>query len=201
MIRFHCILGLMASLISTSFGMVGAARVNLKWADDAIVRSSSFTVFEGLPHPFVDRDVYEAEKRRVPTVSIGGHPLYGRPLALSQEDRRKLQVFFIPTKVIVPPPVEGLPPKLCGGFHSDYGLRWEHDGAVVLDALICFSCHEVCLVRGEIEIYADLTEEGYDTLKEILTRYRQERPRSPANEQKFQTPVSKPELPKVEYKR
>lgn len=171
--------------------------VDLQWLDAALAKADSLTVFEGLPHPF-EQKARAVEIKRVPTLEIGDQLVYARALDISAEDRRKLVEIFRTRRPFVPPPIGGLPIKFCGGFHADYAIRWERDGATLVCSLLCFSCNELRFIEGDTVVTADMTKEGREALAKILGTYRQERP--PFHLRKIpEAPSVMPAPPKVEY--
>ena len=175
--------------------------VDLRWLDTAIARTDTLTVFEGLPHQTFEPKERVAEIARVPTFEIGDQSFYLRTLEISATDRQKLVEIFVPQRMVVPPPVAGLPMKFCGGFHADYAFRWEKEGEPRLYTLICFGCHEMRIVKESTSVTANMTKEGYEALREILIPYRQERPPFKQLETAERTKLlpPKPEAPKIGY--
>lgn len=133
---------------------------------DAIV------VYEGLPHQVSERAVREVERQTKKTFQVGDELLYERPLAVSDKDRQALDSLFHGGALYV----KWTGMKLCGEFHADYAIEWRKKDARVGIALLCFGCREMIVLSSGRSSVVDLTSEGFEATRKILTKYRQERP-------------------------
>lgn len=140
-------------------------------------------VFEGLPHQLFERSAMEAEKKNKKVFSVAGQYFYEKKLPVTETDKASLDLAFYADDFIRP--YGG--PKLCGGFHADYLIVWLRKDAPPTQALVCFGCGEIEFVFENSTFPADFTSGGYKSLKNILSKYRQERPRNEP------TPKVKPE--------
>jgi hypothetical protein len=61
--------------------------------------------------------------------------------------------------------------KLCGGYHPDWMIRWIARDGTEHELHLCFGCHEAKLYGPDYQLYCELGEDGYKSLKAILDRY------------------------------
>jgi hypothetical protein len=130
-------------------------------------------VYEGLPHHLFDRDLHASELKRSDLIRIEGYPFYAVPLTVTPDEKTKLTEIVLRKEGHVP--FRG--PKLCGGYHPDYAIVWEHDGKKS-GSLICFGCHEWKNFTPRGRLYEDLSQSAYADLKSILSKYVVQRPKS-----------------------
>lgn len=104
---------------------------------DAIASAESVTIYEGLPHQMWDEELYAIEAKRADILWLQGYPFYDRPLEVAAGEKKKLTTIVLRKESHVP--FRGY--KLCGGYHPDYAIVWEKNGAKS-GSLICFGCHE-----------------------------------------------------------
>ena len=88
---------------------------DLKPLAATIARADRVILHEGLPHPAEDR-AFATERKTKKTIDIGGSLFYAEPLALKEEDVKKLTGLLTEETTFVP--FGGV--KKCGGFHPDY---------------------------------------------------------------------------------
>ncbi|MGC3968465.1 MAG: hypothetical protein QM775_14140 [Pirellulales bacterium] len=132
-------------------------------------RETNFEIFEGLPHP-LDQKLLAEELRKSPYQNIEGDLVYSAPIALVDDDRRKLVAIL--SKPIT---YEVYRSKGCGGFHADFAVRW-NTGPQASWIVLCFGCNEVKIVKsGKVSEY-DLSESAADELRDLFRPYRQSRP-------------------------
>lgn len=141
-------------------------------------------IYEGLPNPFGEDKLFEAEKKSKPCEQIDCQWVYARPQTPSFETAGRRQQ-ILGTQTLVP--YRGA--KLCGGFHADFSVAWIK-GNVTTCALFCFGCHEARIMRTylpltsdlnsrEFRLTTDISAEGYAELRKLLSAYRKERPLPP----------------------
>ena len=164
----------------------------------AFARASKVEVFEGLPHPFEGKEFVKSERLAKSTFELDGQWLYATAHRMPAEDVIAFQRWASgePFKVW-----RGV--KFCGGFHADYVVQFEGDGATY-SVLFCFGCYEARIMRvsagrtvdGALEparVTADLAEAKFKELRDLLAKYRSQRPPTPPR--KGQVPPPPP--PKV----
>ena len=65
--------------------------------------------------------------------------------------------------------------KQGGGFHADYGLEWK-GGEEITHVLIGLESGEVKMYGPKSELHCDLSPEAAQKLRQLLGRYRKNRP-------------------------
>ncbi len=140
--------------------------------------ADSMTVYEGLPHQTSEGQsrYVEMQKKKYFHVTDTGKNFdelfYERPLNVGEEDKVALDTLFR----IHSPCVAWTGMKFCGGFHADYAIEWKRKDVRVAIVLLCFGCHELVLIYDDANRMTDLSKDGYESLRRILSKYRQERP-------------------------
>jgi hypothetical protein len=136
-----------------------------------IGQADRLTLFEGLPHQLIERELLASERKTKQTVDLHGYPFYSEPLALMPEDAEKLKALLGDATRFASFSGE----KRCGGFHPDYAVEWTVEGQVY-HCLVCFGC-------GEVKIYGPLGESRFDMerdtekrLRSVLWAYEKNRP-------------------------
>src|SRR5258708_15950342 len=86
--------------------------------------------------------------------------------------------------------------KFCGGFRPNFGIVWKQKESVVAVAMICFTWHEVLLVYRAKSIICDPTEKGFMQLRELLLKYRDQRPKFRAYDEEMTGPPPSFTFPK-----
>lgn len=124
-------------------------------------------VFEGLPHPLFERELFEREQRKNAFQEIENYPFYNEPLTVSQLDG--VRVCGVLEKPGTYLPFSG--EKRCGGFHSDFAIKWQRENSVE-HALLCFGCREVKVAGDQGCLRSDLEHDAYEFLRSTLKPYR-----------------------------
>jgi hypothetical protein len=137
----------------------------------ALAEAKQITVFEGLPHPDGERSELENERRSKKCVEMHGRFFYDDPRPAGHDDFLSMRQTLLRAGGIV----EWGGTKLCGRFHPDYLIRWTTVRGTY-DALVCFGCHEIKLFGPRERLYADLSKETYEQLKQTLAGFRKHRP-------------------------
>jgi hypothetical protein len=137
----------------------------------AIARSESMQVLEGLPHHFLERELLASERATKKIQELEGYPFYLEPLTLSDTDAREVSRIMRTWSTYKP----FVSPAACGGFHPDYALEWSI-GTDLYRVLICFNCDELLITGPELTSHNVLEWTAYEKLKKILTAYRKNRP-------------------------
>lgn len=136
-----------------------------------VEKTTSIMLYEGLPHPTWENELYEEERIRDDVFEQDGHLFYKRPLRLTTADATRLKELFLNEAHFEP--YMGL--KLCGGYHPDYSIEWQtREG--IYRTQICFGCYEMKSFGPESDLYCDLTDAGHERFEAVLKKYRQERP-------------------------
>ena len=152
-----------------------AEQQNFKRYFPALLReflaAKDLTLYEGLPHPFSERESFASERDRKQTTKLHGFYFYPAQQTVKLDDARSLQALFVQTDAFVP--YRG--PKACGGFHPDYALEWTAEEGTY-QMLICFGCHEVKVFGPNSAVYCDIPSNTYQALKTLLSGYVKQRP-------------------------
>lgn len=188
-----------AGLLSAGASFTAKEAPRTDWILELLGTGDTQEVMEGLPHEMFERGLFESESKRTKTVRVAGSLFYERLLPVTVPHVGVIEeVLKEPTTLV---PYGG--PKLCGGFHADYAMRWKRGDEVLMSALVCFGCHEVLFIRGEEKagVFFDLSKESYEGLRSVLRTYRQERPVPGAALGAPSKPVApKVEIPKIDLK-
>lgn len=177
-------------LASQAFGDAPALMPALPNFAQLLSDADSTTVYEGLPHQTSESQAryVEMQKKKYFHVTDAGKNFdelfYEKALRVTEEDKAALNALFRTHS----PCVDWTGMKLCGGFHADYAIEWKKGDARVAIALLCFGCHELAVIYGDGNRMTDLSKDGYESLRQILKKYRQERPAYSPN-----LPLGKPE--------
>lgn len=127
-------------------------------------------VYEGLPHPLYEEELFASEAKAKQIFDLYGYPFYCEPLVLKTEDIQRV-------KAILGDPRSHLPfvsGKKCGGFHPDFAAEWVI-GTKKYVCHICFGCAELCYYHSATQNF-DLSGGAAEQLKRILAPYRKNRP-------------------------
>ncbi len=128
-------------------------------------------MYEGLPHPMFENDLYKHELTRNDLQLIHGERFYLEPIQPVEPDTSRLLELFVADGSLV----EYSGNKRCGGFHADWCLRWEV-GADVYECLLCFHCLEAKAFGPGTNLHCDMQTGIAEKFKSILHRYRTNRP-------------------------
>ncbi len=154
----------------------------------SLAEGHELRIYEGLPHPRDEPDLLEHEAVRVRVVELMNDRFYPARQHVSPEDEARLR-----TAARQPGWFEAVGFRSCDGrhedfdavkmclFHPDFALQWRSgagEDAPMHRILFCFGCNESVFFDDQFEVtsYTALTPE----LREILLRYRRERPSSEA---------------------
>lgn len=139
---------------------------------EAVGSADTIIVYEGLPHPTWDREVFQSESKRRDLIRFAGYTFYAKPLGISPADERKLTEIALRREAHVS--FGGY--KLCGGYHPDYAVIWKR-GDEVSGSLICFGCHEWKNFTPVGRLYEDIEQSAYKDLQTVLSKYSINRPK------------------------
>ncbi|MGJ8654660.1 MAG: hypothetical protein ACSHX8_15475 [Opitutaceae bacterium] len=128
-------------------------------------------LLEGLPHQILEKEALKKEIKDKDVIKLNGHWFYEQPLRIQSKDESELREILSDNSTYTP--FSGV--KRCGGFHPDYAVKLLSKAEIV-SFHICFGCREIKVYRGRKELHADLCNESYDRLKELLKGYSQNRP-------------------------
>ena len=142
----------------------------------AIRRADRISLYEGLPHPFYETELFKKEKLEKPTVVFGGDSFYRDPLELKEADKAELRDLIGNPDSFQKFVAE----KKCGGFHPDYAVEWTY-GADKWICLLCFGCGEAKVLHDKVETRFDLESKAGKQLKALLEPYRNNRPEKGPN--------------------
>ena len=139
----------------------------------SLLEQSDLKIYEGLPHQGWEHELLRSEIKSKETTKIHGFHFYSNEISPSTAHRDLLVAALSNPEGIM----EWAGMKLCGGYHPDYAVRWKDAKGAEFDALICFGCHEIKLYGAGSQLYADLSKEVYNPLKEVLSEYEDQRPK------------------------
>ena len=139
---------------------------------DALRRSKTVEVYEGLPHQMFERGLLEREMERDDVKQIDGFPFYTPAVAAEGRVLQELKVLISDEKTYLKYSGE----KKCGGFHPDYTVQWRREENVYW-VLICFGCEEVIFTDGGKSLKYDLNSDVKDKLRAPLAGFDKKRPR------------------------
>jgi hypothetical protein len=133
---------------------------------ETIRDDSPAAVFEGLPHPQAESDVYASESRRKDTFTNHGFKFYtphyywgGKGTGAITHIARSLETYNRWTG-----------PKFCGGFHPDLLVRFGR-GRETVDCHICLGCGEAIFFTATDMIHVNL-EAAADKQLQIWQRFK-----------------------------
>lgn len=136
-------------------------------------KAGKVIIYEGLPHNRLEHEVYKSEKQRKDLIKIGDFLFYHIKNELKNEEAEELISILLNPENFKP----YIGPKLCGGFHPDYGIK-----IITQDDYyhfqVCFGCHEVKIINHNKELMIDMVSETDDKLKSFLIQYHEHRPES-----------------------
>ena len=159
-------------LSALSFLLQPSAEVSARRAlVGKINADSSLKLYEGLPHPRFDAELFKSESMTKPTTRIHSDLFYESEVVIEEELENQFRALCKAGSTYQTFRGE----KLCGGFHADYALRWSHrdDGVMIL---MCFNCEEAWLLGDNISVRVDLSESAAKSLIALLAKTRSERP-------------------------
>jgi len=130
-------------------------------------------VFEGLPDPSMEPDLFEKELARTKTIEIDGHPFYAEPVpALPEKLTALWEAIASPALYVAyaDPDSE----KACGGFHPDWCVVADKGGES-LHFHFCFGCHDLAVfVNGQLQVWCEFDDVA--ALKQSFQPMRTNRP-------------------------
>lgn len=137
-----------------------------------LIRSTpGFEVYEGLPDPIAEPDLFQTENARTDLRREGKFAFYPKPLALSAEDSAALDKLFQGENPFSP----GGDEPACGKFHPDYMIVWKSDpGPCLLE--IGLGCQEIRGTGPNLFLHRYIPPPVYGALNRILGKYRVSRP-------------------------
>ena len=138
-------------------------------------RSSNMVILEGLPHPMMEPEKYQAEKSGAkPLVERAGYPFYRESLPVPANELSAL------SRILSNPATyrSFSGEKKCGGFHPDYAVEWPGDQpGVTTTILLCFGCMEAKLIGPHGKQRFDLDRASRSSLRKLLVSHWQNRPK------------------------
>lgn len=128
-------------------------------------------LYEGLPSEFWEPESLVQELARAKTIKLHGYPFYEELLALQGTDSEQLAALFS-ARTSFANYTDG---KKGGGFHADYGLEWK-SGNETTHVVISLEDGEVKLYGPKSQLHCDLSQDAVQKLRQLLSRYRKNRP-------------------------
>ncbi len=132
-------------------------------------------VWEGLPHPFYERDELEQELHAKETITIHDFPFYQDTQRLTKLDGTVLARIFADAEAFRPIGWEFLGGTGCGGYHPHFCLQGQGDDGIY-QVQICFGCLEVRGFGPRMQVKAAVAVEALDAMRKVLRKYRKNRP-------------------------
>lgn len=147
----------------------------------ALAKAERMEIYEGLPNPFGEQEVFKNEKGSKICRQIADQWFYSLPQNAKFETVLALQQLLDGGLFR---PWRGM--KLCGGFHADYAVALT-EGKSTLYVLFCFGCHEAKIIRegkpfaadlsmADFRLTTDLEAKSFAELCSLLAPYRKLRP-------------------------
>ena len=121
-------------------------------------------MLKGLPHPFEEKRAFSEELDSKPVRDILGSFFYQELHPLNVDDQAAIRSALADPRTFLPGPVTM---KLCGGFHADFAVEFQHDGEVGA-ALICFGCSEIKTLFQRDRWHHNLRPQALFVLKLVL---------------------------------
>lgn len=134
--------------------------------------AKEFMVLEGLPHPYSEEKLLEAEAKRKDTMKLAPleEPFY-TPAAKATNDEDLRKALSGPDNISI------YSDHKCG-FHADYALRWQHKG-ITYHAAFCFGCADMAVTDGKTTQWFSFSTE---VMKPLLAIYDKKRPKKQKTE-------------------
>jgi hypothetical protein len=133
---------------------------------------AKMTVYEGLPHPVVEPEVFASERKQKATLEVHDFLFYATPLTMSRADWKSFRRAFTHEASFK----EYGGPKMCGAFHPDLLVEWDVGGSRY-QAQLCLGCGEMKVFGpGGYEAIYDINEKAYKQFGEIVLRIRRRPP-------------------------
>ena len=134
-------------------------------------QAGALRLLEGLPHPMNEQQLFARERKRTDIQDRHGHWFYAEALNAPPELLQSVRDIVANAASFAR--LTGT--KFCGGFHPDYALEWQNQGADRI-TLLCFGCRESKLFGSGRSNHVDMTEDAAKRLQELLKGVRQFRP-------------------------
>lgn len=138
---------------------------------EKIGEATALSLYEGLPHDWVEADLFAEELRTKSAVYLEDYPFYQEVRQLAPGDTEQLTALFLVEEAFTP----WTDWKRCGGFHPDFGLEWMVEGETYR-ALFCFGCDEVLLSTPHDKQKWDIKPTHCNAFHDVLIRYHKHRP-------------------------
>jgi len=142
---------------------------------DSFNAASNFSIYEGLPRPFFEAELFEQEMQRPDIATIGVFPFYAPSVAVNEKQVMQFKE-ILGDKGLYNTYVGGQ--KDCGPFHPDFAVEWT-DREALYRLLICFSCAEALIVSKDGTKHYDV--QGTIKIESLLSEYSLKRPRGPGH--------------------
>lgn len=133
--------------------------------------ASNLLLYEGLPHDWIEAELFAQEQQTKAIVHRNNFPFYQETLTPTPEDTEHLTDFFVAEDAFIP----WKDWKRCGGFHPDFCLEWNL-GSNIYRVLICFSCDEILISTPTASSKWDLRRSYKPFVYDSLIRYQKNRP-------------------------
>ncbi|MBC7852173.1 MAG: hypothetical protein IAF94_01960 [Pirellulaceae bacterium] len=129
------------------------------------------SVHEGLPDAFWEPELRGEEMRRKKSTQYHGYPFYEETPTLQENDVGQLTACLSAPSSFS----RYSGPKNAGEYNADYCISWKTSSGET-QALVSLECAEVKLYGPNSELHCDLSPPAAQQLKQLLERYRKNRP-------------------------
>jgi hypothetical protein len=128
-------------------------------------------LYEGLPHPMFEAELYRSELGTKAVMRRDGHELYRERLKADLELEAQLRRICADANTYLPFAGE----KDCGGFHADYALTW-FNGKESVTIVLCFDCQEAWIHGRSLAVLTELSSSAALSLIDLMSRVPRNRP-------------------------
>jgi len=176
-----CCLGFVASLALVSFIIpyvpLEAMGENLDFSvmprfADSFAQGRNVLIYEGLPSPYTNGDLFRSELNAKQTVKMHGFYFYLPPVNLAAADKAALQSMMADGASLISWRGE----KPCMAYHPDFAIDWQDAGGRRYDALLCFGCGEVKFYGPGSGLYCDMVQPAHKAFAVLLRKYNKNLP-------------------------
>lgn len=136
-----------------------------------IPKTGAALLYEGLPSEFWEPESLVQELARAKTIKLHGYPFYEEQLAFHEADGEQFTALLAARNSFA----KFTDGKNGGGFHADYCLEWK-SGEETTHIVIALESGEVKMYGPKSELHCDLSQEAAQKLRQLLIRYRKNRP-------------------------
>lgn len=170
---FLCLLGFCALACSTRAadpapsGRPDTGNLLYREVVAAAIGYDEIIVWEGLPS---EKAQLAQELTTKKTFLIGNQPFYSQRLDFKDADKAALHDAILGHRENFK---KWSGPKPGGDFHADYAVEWRSKGAIITQALFCFSCSEV---EFRVGLKTERVDLANTAVRDLLASHHAQRP-------------------------